>query len=370
MRLALPLLFLACGSNPNLGTAQSDLVCAQNICPPNETTLNVPKDIATIQGAIDQIADGGTIRIHAGTYDGHLLVKGKQVHIEGVGHVVLKADGQGPLLAFTSGGGGSVARVKLEPATVGIAGLVANQLGPSEITAHDVKISGAATGIAGDFSLLALSEVKVHGGGIGLKIDSFRNLTAAEVDLFDLSHTGFIVHNNVATPDCRVSASDLHIYDNESGGIAILGDACPIDIYNSQLGSNRIYNMGLFGAGEVNIHGTEATRALSAADGLWGDGVVAFESGPVTIDKSIFSQNDLGGIAAYGCDSTRRSVITLSNTDATCNGGALIGGQIHTGCGVGYELIDGGGLDCSCKGNGALCLVNNGLGDPAPILPP
>ena len=55
----------------------------------NAGTLDVPADHATIQLAIDAAASGDTIRIKSGTYIENLVVSGKQVHLKGVGNVVV-----------------------------------------------------------------------------------------------------------------------------------------------------------------------------------------------------------------------------------------------------------------------------------------
>lgn len=80
----------------------------------NAGTLDVPADHATIQQAIDAAASGDTIRIKSGTYVENLVVAGKQVHLKGVGNVVVDglASGaaHGPVVWFKAGADGSSMR--------------------------------------------------------------------------------------------------------------------------------------------------------------------------------------------------------------------------------------------------------------------
>ncbi len=85
--LALLLVLAACDVDTFGSTSRADLVCLPNDfeCPndPPPAEVAVPGDVATVQEALDRVADGGTIRLAASAYVETLTIAGKQVQLIG-----------------------------------------------------------------------------------------------------------------------------------------------------------------------------------------------------------------------------------------------------------------------------------------------
>ena len=280
--------------------------------------------------------------MRAGVYAEQLEIVGKRVAIVGAPIATLRSpDAQRPLVAFSHGGGGSLAQLHLRPAGDGVVGLGDGQSPPSGVRFSGVTIHGGARGIAGSFGALTL-------------VDS---------EVVDMSGAGIFVDNTTGPAGCNVSFDHVEVRNNGGGGLAIVGGLCTAEIANSSLVGNSIFGIALDRAGSVHIDASSASATRADSAGLWGDGVIVVDSGPVVIDNSTLSFAVRAGLSSFGCSS-----VTLTDDELLCDAFAL-DGEADAGCWPTW--LDAGGNACGGCGSSETCQVlSNGLAPPTAIPAP
>lgn len=222
--------------------------------------VRVPEDASTIQAAIDEVAEGGTILISAGTWTGNLVVE-KRLILRGVGghsdDVQIKAAGQGCPVILIRG---------LNP--------------DSQVQLENLTITGASIGSCRE----DLSDATV-GDGVGVLGNV--NVIVSNVAISGNQNDG--LH---AQDAATVTVVNSRIADNGDTGLLALDEAV-VDVFTSEIANNEAHGLGTSSSGDVRVFGSTLTDHGE-------NGVIAIFSASVHIAGSRLVSNDGHGLYLRG----------------------------------------------------------------------
>lgn len=218
--------------------------------------LRVPQDAATIQEAIDAVADGGTILVAAGTWRGNLFVK-KSLTLRGLGKtpddVEIVAEDQGCPVILLRG------------------------LNPDiEVQLGHLTITGASIGSCRD----DLSGATV-GDGVGV-------LGTAHLVLSDVIISGNQNDGLHAQDNASVTVFGSRITDNGDTGLLALDEAT-VDVFTSEISGNGAHGLGTSSSGDVRVFGSTVQTNGE-------NGIIAIFSSSIWISNATLADNERNGL--------------------------------------------------------------------------
>jgi parallel beta-helix repeat protein len=219
-----------------VGLCFSQFVAAQN-------TINVPRDQATIQGAINVANPGDTVLVAPGTYSENINFNGKAITVTssgGAAQTVIDGGGKGPVVIFHTGEGlGSV----LNSFTIQNGSSLNTSLGTS-FDGAGISISSASPTITNN---VVQNNSGCDGGGMAVEFSSA------------------LVQGNTITNN-----NDFQCSGGSGAGIWIAG------------------------SGSAQIIGNVITNNMATSAGS-GGGIVLFAAGTPTLRNNIIAGNATGG---------------------------------------------------------------------------
>ena len=241
----------------------------------------VPRDVATIQDAINLIPDGGRVVVHEGRYEEIVTIRGKTVHLVGKGRPqivgaiserVVDATESVGLVNYIEGGGGTIRGFNFIGGDAAIKGFD-RSAPPGALTVKNSTIQGSVRGILWGFSNLVVKMVTISDTfWHGLSINSVLEFTLKHT-VVDNSGTGvglFIKDTGLSTP---AEIHDDGFAFNARGGILAINSALSVDdslFFVNKIGSIRVMGSILFSKNN-NILGTVSEDGT----GKFGDGIIA-----------------------------------------------------------------------------------------------
>jgi len=319
-------------------------------------------DVTTLQGALDLVADGGTVQIGAGTFEvtEPLYVVGKRVVIEGAGEGRTLLAGPEPQPVTDDLGD-----IVLEAA--GVEGVL-NLLG-SEAEVRDLALSGGDAGILiadateGDGAAVDVQDVVIGGTGRGVLALSSGDLALSDTTIHDTLWNAVSVAPPFGFP-IYFHVDSVSIVDPEGAGIYVsdtlafiadaivmLADAGGIVGVDSNV---YVEDCGLYMNTEAGIllydnGGGDSGGALLnndigntfPLDGVLGDGIVLFGTHALITDNTIW-QSARAGMSMFG------STADLGGNDIYC---AAFDLDVEEYDGTYTFPNDLGGNICGCVGD-------------------
>jgi hypothetical protein len=347
----------------------------------NPPTIVVPREMRSIQAAVDAIPDGGRIVVQPGRYEEVVFIRNKTVHLVGedrpqwVGPAperVVKAEDVVGLVNYSAGGGGSIRGFRF---IGGDAAIVAfDQRSPSgPIAVFDTSIQGSGRGILVASTGLEAKNVMVSNSllhAIGLK-----QVTKLHLDAVNVVQNGgvgiFVVDSGCDCTQQVCLIEHTFVEGNVNGGILALRSGLCISW--THILNNRIFGLQAVGSAVRLRHFGIAHTKPRIFDGLWGDGIIAMpDSLPstVTVSGGYVLDSSRAGIASIG------SLIKVKNTLAQCSGFDLSNESVVANAyGPGRPLTNQpglfenyGGNQCGCPLATGVCVSQSvGLSPPPPL---
>jgi len=282
-----------------------------------------------IQEAIDEVPEGGQIRLSGGTYNEQISIsKSLTLQGAGTGSTILRGKGvQGKVLHIIRG------NIVIEGLTIeGYLEIEQQRDRPSSIT-------------------------------VRLKSSEVTNSPGAGV-------SAVFVDSSV-----EIIIQDSRIYGNLADGIEVWNEARLV-VENSAIFNNRVSGIMLENSSQGLIVNSRITDNKPSADGQFGDGVMVLHGSQVIIRNSVISGNSRLGIGLWGKNT--RAIITNNTINSNTLNGINIGccGNDHNdaiqaeisnnsiqtngGCGVSVDnergiIISGRSNSISGNRGGELC---------------
>jgi hypothetical protein len=220
--------------------------------PGQSATVNVSPDSSpTLEDALAQVKDGGTVRLSAGSYRVSSLVISASVKLVGEGAeltTVILDSGEQP--------GVSISGHKDVAAT--ISGVTLRQSAPPSEAAGDVvAVGGSARAV--------LRDCRLEGGGHGL---------------------GCYGSGTVEAHRCRIAGAYRSVVNAADRSRLSMEDSSAVD---------SLEGRGLCAKGSARV-----TVVGGSFSGNYGDGLIALDSARVAVTGSVFSENEHSGLSAKG----------------------------------------------------------------------
>lgn len=305
-------------------------------------SLTAFRDRATIQEAVDAVADGGTVRIPPGTYDAAtnpIRIVGKVVHLVGM----RSSDGNRPLIRGTSrpvpvrtladavglvgygpGGGGRLENLVLEGGDAGVAGTAAGPSSPGAVTLQNVLLTGNGRGLAGTFQRLSvrnslITKATLHGvslllSGINGAAVSFANSTVGNCGSFGMRIESLA---SAAAP-LSVVIDKATISGNGGGGAILIGPLSVTTTQSSFIGNAQVgfWCSEIATTGNLFFKNVVSGTTIGAGAALpMGHGVVVAKTGGIAAVLSTFQGNAKAGmlVAMSGAAATLKGCTVTGN---------------------------------------------------------
>lgn len=321
------------------------------------TRLTVSRDVATIQEAVSQIADGGTVFLPSGVYDvatNPITIAGKIVNVVGLtgsgkaaarpvirGHdtprPAASLAGAVGLINYGPGGGGRLENLTLQGGDAGVRGFVERTTAPQGVSVNKVSFIKNGRGLAGEFQQLSVTNCSIteaYSHGVSLKFTN-NSTTAAGVAFFNntVGNCGAFglrieSHRSVSNP-LSIVLNKATIAGNGGGGAVLIGPM------NVQTLESKFLNNGQVGFWCSDIATTNNLFFKSVISGSQpgvgavkplGDGLVLLNSGSLTVTLS-----QLIGNARHGAVASGPVLLALNNSTVTNNKFGVVyeqGGQV------------------------------------------
>jgi hypothetical protein len=335
----------------------------------------------SIQRAIDDVADGGTVVIEPGVYKltEPLTVSGKRVKINGGGadgprrtellgpvpRELVPADAARGLLTFGPGGGGEVEDMLLRGFDAGIVGN-AREGSAAPLRLRNLTILDTGRGIlwrsASDLTVRQTHIAFTLGHGL-----SWQGLGKLKIQNLSVALAGLVGLAIFSSPGDCIETPVL--YGNLGGGIAIVGAS--VCIKGGFLVANRIFGIRITNA-SVSIESTNIWDTAPRPDNSWGDGINVWAS-LVSLNGLLIKNSARAGVSNFG------GAVALGATILDCYAWALESEVLPAGwLGPGNPpanldfgvFQDAGGNTCGCGGVEESCgAVSVGIPAPDPIGP-
>jgi hypothetical protein len=300
----------------------SGVARGQQVPPPQQAPLEVrvPRDVPTIQQAVNLVADGGRVRVAAGRYLETVVVAGKSVDLRGAGDAT-RIDGastQQAVLGFGPGGGGIVEHLRITGGAFGIAGARSGDALPAPLSVEHVRISDTGRGIYGSFSELHVDHAEVAStlaNGLSI-LESPEGLVVEHTAVHDTGAIGILASapDAAAGLGCAVGPTVSHstVTDTEGVGLLVAGRTCSVTIEYSHFHVNTEAAIDLRNAGPTEIRDTRVSfaRSVPGTDpdtgkevALWGDGLRVFAT--LVHVSGLEADNNQGqGLRLFGCSNS------------------------------------------------------------------
>jgi len=350
---------------PVSASAASAIVGPPIVEPPEEVTF--PSDeFPTIQSAIDEVADGGTITLRPGRYTESITVTDKSVHFVGSiepalakGHKkrqnpsaklrrdmrsflkrlpkgmqflgktdweprsteIIGADPERAVITFGPGGGGSIKGMTLRGGAFGIQGKKADDGTPlAQLLIAHTHIVATGQGIFGSFSSIKVRDTMIaHTDWNGICILEAETVEVLNTLVADTEAAGLLVFNVVYTGKIRIADSFFNY--NEQGGIVIVGAANPVEITHCGCYENGLAGILLVDVGSVQVkhsvvmdtYGVDTPNYSGVGDGLIAVSREDTLPGDVVVKDCRFWFNFRAGLLFENCGGEMQSVRSFFN---------------------------------------------------------
>ncbi len=216
----------------------------------------VPREVSTLQEAVDLIEVEGTVVIGAGIYSGPVRIEGKTVHLIGeqaeammlaempevpdpdelseaieappAEHSVVIVASDGPAVTFAAKSAGTIADVRFEGVGVGIHGDGVARKRAGRVIVRNVAFNGMTTAIRGTFDHLETRGVRITGAsGDGIALSNVPLARLEELEITDGGDVGIRIENRyVVAESCTVKILGSRIERNAAEGVIIRGPRC------------------------------------------------------------------------------------------------------------------------------------------------
>jgi predicted outer membrane repeat protein len=351
--------------------------------------IDVPGELPTLEAALRQVPDGGTIRLAPGVHLGAVDASGRSVRIEGAGAALCEVRGFGraPVLSFR---GEDSDRVELSGFTV-IGGSGAEGCGIAvvgmQIDARDLRVAANEGGGArlvdsrGRFADCIFEGTRTRGSGGAVRAEG------CTLDFISCAFTGNVAETfggavygaggTVAVMSCTLDGNATR---SGAWGGAVFGEGAVLELHGSDFARNRSQEAGgavfvlggvadvskctfesnfsdegrgIFSRGAgVRIAGSRLCGAFEVA--LGGD-LVAEECN--TFDESCFGDCNQNGVTdaeeiERGWATDRDGNGVPDECDPDCN---------MNGLPDGYEIMAGFAQDMNANGLIDICEIRAGL---------
>ncbi len=303
-------------------------------------TVNVPREVPTIQQGIDLVADGGKVVVQAGVFEESLRIS-KNVRLIG------PSAGRRGVRAQVAGPERRPVITIVGPVRVAIKGFRihggngVSAVGGPVVRLTDVLITDSADrGISGEMALEATRLQVANSRFHGIHICS--GLVQINGSLITNNQgAGLVLCNFVRDAEHLVKNSTIAL--NQGGGVQITGGAGKVVISMSSFISNRGFGVFLNSAQNIEIALTHFIHNQADTMSLFGDGVFALGGSTASLTGTHFLSNDRVGLA-----STDSSVITLAGSHFQSN-------AIDLDNSLGGTFVDQGGNFCWTSTNAPEC---------------
>lgn len=272
----LPLIFASLGIGILLGSPR---VLAAG------STIHVPADQPTIQGAIDAASNGDTVLVAAGTYFENIDFKGKAITVQsekGAALTIIDGGAKAPVASFSSG---ETSASILQGFTL--------QNGQGGLGGGGITIGGSSPQILNN---VVTNNVGCEGAGISISFSSP------------------LVQGNTISNNAQGGCSG-----GTGGGGINIGGAASAQIINNIITGNQTGSDGggiaLFAAGTPTIRGNTISGNITGATG---GGISMFNFSDALIVENLIINNQAfqGGGIAWLVPSGDRGPLLVSNTIA------------------------------------------------------
>jgi parallel beta-helix repeat protein len=255
------------------------------------TLVQVPRDYATVQEAIDAVAPGGTVAVASGTYVGGLTI-GKSLTLRGAGQeltTLRPRPNKGPVVGVLAG-----AEVKIEGFT--ITGSVWVGLWASgDVTLQSCVISGNGLGGA-----------TFEGGRASISSCTITGNTNEGVRVGESAHAEIV--NNQITDNKGEYGDGIEVCENASAVIR-----------NNTITGNARYGIGLWDGAQATITDNtirqNGNRQITDNKGEYGDGIEVCENA-----SAVIRNNTITGNARYGIGLWDGAQATITDNTIRQNG--------------------------------------------------
>jgi len=297
-------------SDPRTSPDADEISCdgADNNCDGRTDADVVPRDHATIQDAIDALADGGEICLSSGTYTDQLDLSGRRLTLtgqDGPRSTRFDIGSSWPQVSVTGGGNITIQNISLQGPEVALTGGDTSLYGAfasvqeSAITLHNVQVNDAVVSVAdgadlygllvhGENADITVTDLLVDaasftyvGGGDGgsMNIDGgiISGSDGSTIDLYGIEMVDTVVGTSGDRPE-RCDANGFLVYSRDGaltgGDIAFTNAAYDVDC------SDGVYLDGLaiaaFYSSEdlTNVSVTGNTATLASSSSAYGHGLV------------------------------------------------------------------------------------------------
>ena len=280
--------------------ADRDLQRLTRTLPPDAHTRSkvaVPGDVSTIQQAIDLVADGGTITVGPGTYDGQLEAINLSFVLEGAGKD----------------------EVRLSSGEWSRPGLIVFSDTPKEVRVDGLTVEGGGIFVSGR-SRLGLANSAVVSGRSGVLVNDYASVSLVNSTV-SRNQDGLTVFG-FAT----VSLVNSTVSGSGEDGLYAAGYAS-VSLRDSTVSGNRAYGISTQYMNQASVNLQNCKVSENGSSGFWLDGGVT-----VTVANCTVSGNGNDGLAVWGS-----ATVSLGNSTVSRNGGD--------------GLTVGGSADVSLEGN-------------------
>jgi hypothetical protein len=282
-----------------------------------EPQIVVPRDMATIQEAVDAIPDGGRVIVNEGVYEETVTVDGKMVKIVGEGRpqirgavperVVDATEAQG-LINYVRGGGGLIQGFNFIGGDAAVKGFD-RSAPPGPLVVKDSTIQSSGRGILWGYSKLNVESVFItdtlwHGIS-GNTLELF--MTASSIDHSIFGVGIYIKDAGLFNP---VQITSTSTFANHLGGILAINSF--VEVEQGVFFDNGIANIRLTGSA-MSVKNSIIDGAVpEAGTGKFGDGVVVM---PLTVSSTLEMENtaitDSGraGISNFGSNVALKDIL-------------------------------------------------------------
>ena len=330
--------FVDLAGNPNLAGGLGTPIAVDT----RPKTLVVTRDRATIQQAVDAVADGGTVLLPHGVYDvaaSPVTIVGKIVNLVGLPAaknraskpVVRGADTPAPvrtieeavgLINYGPGGGGRVENLTLEGGDAGARGYAGTGGPPQGVVFKGVSFLKNGRGLAGTFQRLEVQDSSIsgaytHGASLSFPADSataaavaFVNTTIGNCGAFGLRITSYRSADNPLS----IVINKATIAGNMGGGVVLIG---PMNVQTLESRFLDNGQVGFWGHAITTTNNLFFKGLVSGTYGVGskpvGHGFVLSGSGSMSAAVSTFTSNFRAGVCAEGPVTVTLSGCTVTN---------------------------------------------------------
>ncbi len=255
------------------------------------TTINVPGDYSTIQGAIDAAVDGDNVLVQPGTYHENINFNGKSILVissDGADATIIDGNQSGSVVTFTSGEGENS---RLEGFTI------TNGSGNNDTEGGGIYCTESSPSIVN--CQIIGNSVTSSGGGIYLSASSPKIDRCIVSGNTSAASSGGLRLDNSSSPvitDCVVTGNSAQ----HGGGMSIYSGSSPW-LINCTFSGNYASIQG----GGLYVHGS-GTNPIMVNSILWDDAAgtsgqeIYICCGPaMTINHTDINPSDITGSVTY-----------------------------------------------------------------------